>query len=153
MFVRKSCSRDKSAGALSHSFFFLYMLVWTSGAHHKWTSQLNRVLIEFMLFVLPISYTVRHRVSYMIKSCIRVHACIQTIQHIGQWKKKENCLHGFLIFTYQAPINSKESTKGCGSLAKYTIFDPPNLVRRTSALIATTKIMYEIGLSPEQLSV
>lgn len=40
-----------------------------------------------------------------------------------------------------------------GPLAKYNFFDPPNLVRRTSALITTTKIMYEIGLSPEQLSV
>lgn len=149
MFVRKSCSRDKSAGALSHSFFFLYMLVWTSGATiMNLTTKLRTH--RLMLFFSPISYIVRHR-RYMINH-VSVYTRVFKLYNILVSETKENCLHGFLILAL-SPNSSNESTKGCGSLAKYTIFDPPNLVRRTSALITTTKIMYEIGLSPEQLSV
>lgn len=84
---------------------------------------------------------------------IRAHIHIEIVQHIMLQKHGTKLFsrEKFYSFLYNSCIN--ESTKGYDPLAKYNFFDPPNLVKRTSALIITTKIMYEIGLSPEQLSV
>lgn len=70
---------------------------------------------------------------------------IETVQRIDHRNKEtKKIFHtDFRSITFKSCIQWKHQR--LRSISEVQFFDPPNLVRRTSALITTTKTMYEIG--------